>query len=120
MVSVFVFVMIRRPPRSTRTDTLFPYTTLFRSDDDRVFALRRGGGRDILRDGGRGKRRAGKRGEGEFAIHHGILFGERASATHSQKQGFCGAVAVMADPTRHGEGDNRRGRRGTGGVTGRR
>src|SRR3546814_11756688 len=28
---VFLFVMIRRPPRSTRTDTLFPYTTLFRS-----------------------------------------------------------------------------------------
>src|SRR3546814_1060258 len=27
--------MIRRPPRSTRTDTLFPYTTLFRSTDDR-------------------------------------------------------------------------------------
>src|SRR3546814_20844240 len=26
-----VFLMIRRPPRSTRTDTLFPYTTLFRS-----------------------------------------------------------------------------------------
>src|SRR3546814_4735303 len=26
--------MIRRPPRSTRTDTLFPYTTLFRSDQD--------------------------------------------------------------------------------------
>src|SRR3546814_13254739 len=25
--------MIRRPPRSTRTDTLFPYTTLFRSPD---------------------------------------------------------------------------------------
>src|SRR3546814_2919534 len=25
--------MIRRPPRSTRTDTLFPYTTLFRSSD---------------------------------------------------------------------------------------
>src|SRR3546814_4281265 len=29
--SVFFFLMIRRPPRSTRTDTLFPYTTLFRS-----------------------------------------------------------------------------------------
>src|SRR3546814_6669468 len=28
-----VFLMIRRPPRSTRTDTLFPYTTLFRSRD---------------------------------------------------------------------------------------
>src|SRR3546814_9987585 len=29
--------MIRRPPRSTRTDTLFPYTTLFRSDDLDLF-----------------------------------------------------------------------------------
>src|SRR3546814_14991195 len=27
----FFFLRIRRPPRSTRTDTLFPYTTLFRS-----------------------------------------------------------------------------------------
>src|SRR3546814_5939697 len=27
----FVFLIMRRPPRSTRTDTLFPYTTLFRS-----------------------------------------------------------------------------------------
>src|SRR3546814_17750754 len=30
-VKSFFFLMIRRPPRSTRTDTLFPYTTLFRS-----------------------------------------------------------------------------------------
>src|SRR3546814_5112444 len=30
-VMFFVFLMIRRPPRSTRTATLFPYTTLFRS-----------------------------------------------------------------------------------------
>src|SRR3546814_3440080 len=30
-VCEFFFLMIRRPPRSTRTDTLFPYTTLFRS-----------------------------------------------------------------------------------------
>src|SRR3546814_14805507 len=29
--NLFFFLMIRRPPRSTRTDTLFPYTTLFRS-----------------------------------------------------------------------------------------
>src|SRR3546814_6367286 len=29
--------MIRRPPRSTRTDTLFPYTTLFRSDEKHRF-----------------------------------------------------------------------------------
>src|SRR3546814_11409852 len=33
MLLSFVFLLIvRRPPRSTRTDTLFPYTTLFRSD----------------------------------------------------------------------------------------
>src|SRR3546814_2985346 len=32
MICVCVFfVMLRRPPKSTRTDTLFPYTTLFRS-----------------------------------------------------------------------------------------
>src|SRR3546814_807251 len=33
-ITVFLFLMIRRPPRSTRTDTLFPYTTLFRSRRD--------------------------------------------------------------------------------------
>src|SRR3546814_18201725 len=32
LLSVILFLMIRRPPGSTRTDTLFPYTTLFRSD----------------------------------------------------------------------------------------
>src|SRR3546814_21058750 len=32
--------MIRRPPRSTRTDTLFPYTTLFRSAEGRAGQLR--------------------------------------------------------------------------------
>src|SRR3546814_13152592 len=37
--------MIRRPPRSTRTDTLFPYTTLFRSDVNprRQLGLRKSG-----------------------------------------------------------------------------
>src|SRR3546814_16647389 len=30
---VFFFLIVRQPPRSTRTDTLFPYTTLFRSFD---------------------------------------------------------------------------------------
>src|SRR3546814_12113352 len=33
------FLMIRRPPRSTRTDTLFPYTTLFRSDEAAVVEI---------------------------------------------------------------------------------
>src|SRR3546814_16215921 len=34
--------MIRRPPRSTRTDTLFPYTTLFRSLGDRIVVMEHG------------------------------------------------------------------------------
>src|SRR3546814_16855682 len=36
----FFFLMIRRPPRSTRTDTLFPYTTLFRSGPGKTRAWR--------------------------------------------------------------------------------
>src|SRR3546814_6504985 len=40
--------MIRRPPRSTRTDTLFPYTTLFRSLVGRKFRLgERFSGREV-------------------------------------------------------------------------
>src|SRR3546814_3573935 len=35
----FFFLMIRRPPRSTRTDTLFPYTTLFRSQRNLLTTL---------------------------------------------------------------------------------
>src|SRR3546814_19958995 len=35
------FLMIRRPPRSTRTDTLFPYTTLFRSAAPYCASVRR-------------------------------------------------------------------------------
>src|SRR3546814_13214872 len=37
------FLMIRRPPRSTRTDTLFPYTTLFRSLQEHAFGRGRFG-----------------------------------------------------------------------------
>src|SRR3546814_17274249 len=59
----FFFLMIRRPPRSTRTDTLFPYTTLFRSlsrllgghsDRHRACAVARPvrGAREVHRDGG--------------------------------------------------------------------
>src|SRR3546814_8605865 len=45
MCSFVFFLMIRRPPRSTRTYTLFPYTTLFRS------RLGEGEARDQRRDG---------------------------------------------------------------------
>src|SRR3546814_1715276 len=37
---LFFFLMIRRPPRATRTDTLFPYTTLFRSETAHARTLR--------------------------------------------------------------------------------
>src|SRR3546814_17556904 len=54
---LFFFLIIRRPPRSTRTDTLFPYTTLFRSD-------RPGGGARVqlifpVADAGAGSRTSG-------------------------------------------------------------
>src|SRR3546814_7620205 len=41
LVFVVFFLMIRRPPRSTRTDTLFPYTTRFRSAVGRKYLQRR-------------------------------------------------------------------------------
>src|SRR3546814_20984771 len=42
-VCLFVFVlMIRRQPRSTRADTLFPYTTLFRAGAPKISVCRRG------------------------------------------------------------------------------
>src|SRR3546814_6620385 len=65
------FLMIRRPPRSTRTDTLFPYTTLFRSaaeQEQRDGQLRAAaigavdGGED---DGADGPRPKGEREDGE-------------------------------------------------------
>src|SRR3546814_14669506 len=43
-VRLFFFLMIRRPPRSTRTDTLFPYTTLFRSRSRNYSGRARWGG----------------------------------------------------------------------------
>src|SRR3546814_20047646 len=52
------FLMIRRPPRSTRTDTLFPYTTLFRSH---LFLF------------GSGNIRLRRFLQGRFWISHGIV-----------------------------------------------
>src|SRR3546814_3112537 len=47
--------MIRRPPRSTRTDTLLPYTTLFRSDVDALARFRPPHGGVVGAVAGRGK-----------------------------------------------------------------
>src|SRR3546814_6842735 len=54
--------MIRRPPRSTRTDTLFPYTTLFRSSRRPIDSLRRPAEYRPARTSGRSKRRSAEEG----------------------------------------------------------
>src|SRR3546814_16273470 len=78
MCVVFLFLMIRRPPRSTLTDTLFPYTTLFRSSapardtgarTDQAGSLARPVGGDAARPrlaarGGGGAQRADARRDG--------------------------------------------------------
>src|SRR3546814_4138927 len=68
--------MLRRPPRSTRTDTLFPYTTLFRSGRQ---PTRRGAGRDgRTHRRGRGRRRHDSRGRRIFRVprdHVGLILG---------------------------------------------
>src|SRR3546814_145249 len=63
--------MIRRPPRSTRTDTLFPYTTLFRSEVDPAEAH----GERQGHEAGRRLGRAGADAE-EALDHHGKGAGE--------------------------------------------
>src|SRR3546814_7919684 len=87
------FLMIRRPPRSTRTDTLFPYTTLFRSSLCRigVWAARHQGefdfaGRDQIRNVAGALDRGG----------HGAILGERSAARADRCSGGfrrCGPVA---------------------------
>src|SRR3546814_2126919 len=60
MFTVFFFLMIRRPPRSTRTDTLFPYTTLFRSLHRRDRVRHHHAGAPATGDGGRAARSAAR------------------------------------------------------------
>src|SRR3546814_727954 len=61
----FFFLMIRRPPRSTRTDTLFPYTTLFRS------------GQAAAGDVGHGVDRSGLRAAQQFQYRLHVQRGRR-------------------------------------------
>src|SRR3546814_20652118 len=59
----FFFFMRRRPPRSTRTDTPYPYTTLFRSADEHPGAAQRQWSGDFGRKGisdGQGRSQRGK------------------------------------------------------------
>src|SRR3546814_2795426 len=68
ILSCFIFLMIRRPPNSTRTDTLFPYTTLFRSVPEHVGVI---GGPDDRGDG----REAGLLRRAPPALAHDQLVG---------------------------------------------
>src|SRR3546814_14179108 len=87
---VFFFLMIRRPPRSTRTDTLFPYPTLFRSScdgpvDDRDGEGARAHDRDLPASPDRNRRR-----------RRGTRFRRGASRLTLATSGYtrtCGALA---------------------------
>src|SRR3546814_13648156 len=70
------FLMIRRPPRSTRTDTLFPYTTLFRSDPLPELPHGRGradrpGDHPVPRSAGRGRGKIPEPAEGADSAGRG-------------------------------------------------
>src|SRR3546814_8914424 len=67
--------MLRRPPRTTRTDTLFPYTTLFRSPESTVTAHRRHS-REGGNPGTRARARVGMARKG----NNGVIPAERISA----------------------------------------
>src|SRR3546814_6815458 len=64
--------MVRRPPRSTRTDTLFPVTTLFRSEQARAGGEIAGAGADVPADHGGAVARQGQccAGGGDILLHH--------------------------------------------------
>src|SRR3546814_3320305 len=87
----FFFLMIRRPPRSTRTDTLFPYTTLFRSIEER--------GVDVLAHARFLRADVG----GQQAVHReqgAAYVGNR----HAGLYGFFALIAGYAHDARHGLG----------------
>src|SRR3546814_17410812 len=84
--------MIRRPPRSTRTDTLFPYTTLFRSvgllaEPDELVALRQVTPVDRIQ-----RRRALVLGGHGFGVH--VAYRASLRIGHAQGRGLVPAVGA--------------------------
>src|SRR3546814_5220012 len=79
--------MIRRPPRSTRTDTLFPYTTLFRSQPKGFAALfRRRSGKGRCVHGYDLKKGVDRHYRERFAITIGVgAFGSLRSEEHTSE-----------------------------------
>src|SRR3546814_14855846 len=90
--------MIRRPPRSTRTDTLFPYTTLFRSIGSRrhagLLACNRPASARMRRGFAAAGRRADRRtvGRGRLADPGGQHAGRRAGETADRPRQAAGAA----------------------------
>src|SRR3546814_9467808 len=84
-VFLFFFLMIRRPPRSTRTDTLFPYTTLFRSA---LRAPARGPSPAPRSAGIRGRRRP---------LGRGTARRGRGGAERDRRLGSCGGLVGLGD-----------------------
>src|SRR3546814_11021539 len=81
MYVLFFFLMIRRQPRSTRTDTLFPYTTLFRSVNE--------GGQAVVAD--------------HFHQHTGDRENGK-SVKQSDATGAAGTIAALPSPDPLGNG----------------
>src|SRR3546814_1808794 len=75
---MFFFLMIRRPPRSTRTDTLFPYTTLFRSANQKRY-------RNLASDGS-GSIQAQRQAEAQLAIRLASRDKNRAGLQAARQQ----------------------------------
>src|SRR3546814_20957706 len=103
--------MIRRPPRSTRTDTLFPYTTLFRSDAEQpehALAQRR--------QAGHGQEHAHHRGEhdqrhhawlgqlpvlaGDAPVHQSTARSRASSDTSTNRSNTAPALCATANTSR--------------------
>src|SRR3546814_9777157 len=82
--------MIRRPPRSTRTDTLFPYTTLFRSRrvvrGDRRRLHRMAAARGLLRPLSRGESGVRDSGENSPLRHTKAVVPALVAGTHTRSE----------------------------------
>src|SRR3546814_6022725 len=82
--------MIRRPPRSTRTDTLFPYTTLFRS--------RQGPWRNEEKPASRRQKPSARRDRGSAPQRSRRFSAASPSSTRTQRRSF-----TIATPSRRSE-----------------
>src|SRR3546814_1691375 len=79
------FLMILRPPRSTRTDTLFPYTTLFRSHRSPAHLRGRRGRTDRCRDGRTDRRVGAKDAAQGLPLHRHPQGADHRSEEHTSE-----------------------------------